>query len=138
LTLVTQDCWEQAAAAAARAYRTVNGSHAGRLAAALEAHLAALAAAGVLTKIPPGMAAAPTTEDDARSLALASGHPRHGGEEGWQRLLTSESDIRMAFRQATEDLGARQGAARDALTARRDRLLAALANQPGHSDNDQV
>lgn len=131
------DGFTQAAALASAAYRTTPGSHAGRLAAAFEAHLAALGAAGLLTELPPGITGPPTPEDDARQLAAASGHPRHSGEHGWQRLLESEADIRMAYRHATSDLTAGQGASRDQAAAARDRLLAHQAAKTGASDHVQ-
>lgn len=131
------DGFTQAATVASAAYRDAHGNHAARLAMALEAHLAALATAGLLTELPPGITGPPTIEDDARWLAAAGGHPRHSGEHGWQRLLESEADIRMACRHATSDLTAGQGVSRDQVTARRDRLLTHLAVKTGDSEHVQ-
>lgn len=136
MTPGNRDSWEQAAAAASAAYRHAPGSHAIRLHAALEAHLAALATAGLLVTLPPGITGPPTTEEDALWLAVAGGHPRHAGD-GWRRLLDSEVDVLMAFRHATKDLTASQGTERDAALARRNRLLARLYRQAGDSGHDQ-
>jgi hypothetical protein len=121
---------------AAGVYARTPGTHMDRLDAVLAAHLAALAGLGLLTGTPPGTAV-PDPEEDARWLASRSGHPRFADGDGWQRLLTSEVDIEMAYRVAVERHGS--GPARHAghENAARDRLLRHLTAACGDAGHVQ-
>lgn len=93
-----------------------------RVNAVFDAVIASLRYHGVLPKDDPQ----PTTahlDETARFLANASGFPRYTDGDGWTYLRAYESDVRCAYRKATENLRPGQDGLAVDLALAQQRLL---------------
>lgn len=124
------DAFHAAEHAALTAYGALHSpGEAGRVADALNAYRATLAAAGLLRDEPPNSPHAVVLA--AELLARESRFPRYDGD-GWKRLLESTTDVEVAHRKALEGLApGEDDLRRDIAHARRILLTAAANTQPG-------